>query len=89
MTISELAERIEQHIADLQEEIDLLKAVNEALAATSNGLAAAEPRLDWQTAPTQASPRRGRGGAVAKRRRKPAAVLALAHELDAALRNRP
>jgi hypothetical protein len=95
MTIPELVERIEQRLAELQQEVGRLRAADEALAATSTGSAvggpASEPRSlqrwDRQTA-SPATPRRGRGRASARRGSKPAAVLALARELDAGLRNR-
>ena len=92
MTIPELVERSERRLAELQREIDLLlEGADQGLAATSIGRrrAARAQRSGRQTVPTRASPRRGRGRAAAQRRRKPAAVLALARELDAGLRNRP
>ena len=46
MTIPELAERIEERLAELQEEIARLQAADEALAATRNTDAAAEPAAD-------------------------------------------
>ena len=91
MTIPELAERIEERLAELQQEIVRLQAADDALAATRTNAAAAQPTLD----PRRSKPRYrvsrpdSSTRAAARRASKPAAVLALARELDAGLRNSP
>ena len=67
MAIPALAARIEQRLAELQQEIDLLQAADEALATTSIEPAAADPaaetlsrqRQDREAAPTRAAVRHG------------------------------
>jgi hypothetical protein len=97
VTIPELAERIEERLGELRHEIIRLHAANEALASTRTDAAAAQPVPDLR-APARklelpmrdpGRRRRAPNEAVARRGSKPAAVLALARELDAGLRNRP
>ena len=45
MTVPELAARIEQRLAELQQEIVRLKATDDALAAARTNAVAAEPAL--------------------------------------------
>ena len=97
MTIPELAERIEGRLAALQHEIDRLQAANEALATTRADAAEAGPAADPRAPQRALEPpafdpvirARAHDQAAARRASKPAAVLALARELDAGLRNRP
>jgi len=97
MTISELAERIEQRLVELQQEIGRLRAADEALAATGTASAVVERRADPpspqhhnpQAQSARATPRREDGRRSTRHSAKPTAVLALARELDAGLRNRP
>ena len=97
MTIPELAERIEQRLAELQQETGRLQAADEALAATGTRSGVAEtgpePRSPQdeklQAGSSRATARHGRGRGSARAHPKPEAALALARELDAGLRNRP
>jgi len=96
----QLAERIEERLGELQQEIVRLKAANAALALTSTDAAAADPAArtgSYPRAPHRAQElpvpnrRRASDQAAARVASKPAAaaLVALARELDAGLRNRP
>ncbi len=97
MTIPELAERIEGRLVEMQQEIVRLQEAAEALAANRTDAVAAEPaphprsprRALELPAPDRTSRRRAPDHPAARRASKPHAVLALALELDAGLRNRP
>ena len=97
MTISELAERIEDRLSDLQLEISRLQAAEQVLAAPRPQAVAAEPAPQLRSpepgqehpAPDRTSRRYAQDHAAARRASKPDAVLALTRELDAGLRNRP
>ena len=95
VTIPELAERIEERLGELRHEIIRLQAVNEGLASTRTDAAVRSPfrarPLGRPRLPARDPGRRRRGpnDAVARRGSQPTAVLALARELDAGLRNRP
>ena len=97
MTIPELAGRIDQRVAALQQEIDRLEATKRALAQSSGRRAGTK-----QSSAPPSARRRGRraqtpSGAVRKpartpapnqRRPKPASTRSLFRELDAGLRTR-
>ena len=95
MTIPELAERIEQRLAELQQKIGRLQAADQAVAATrieaAVAVTAADPRPPQPASPRHPTepPTAAPDHAAARRASKPAAVLALTRELDAGLRNRP
>jgi hypothetical protein len=90
MTIVELADRIEERVRAVREEIARLQDARDAL--TDAGKAPAPPAI----VTTSSTPRRRAGRApaaaldqrAADRRPRPAAVVALARELDAGLRTR-
>jgi hypothetical protein len=93
MTIAELTKRIEHRLALVQQEILRLQAAADALdeAPTS---AVRSARVHGPRSGGHRSPRRGPARArpprrsAAGRKRKSAALAALARELDAGLRNR-
>ena len=97
MAMAALAERIEERLAELQQEIGRLQAAEHALAATRTQAVAAEPApqprspepAQERPAPDRVSRRRAPDHAAARPASKPAVVLALSRELDAGLRNRP
>ena len=95
MTIAELTGRIEQRLALVQQEILRLQAAADALDGAPTS-AAGSARVHGPRSGGRRSPERAPGPAVARtprrsvagRNRKPAALVSMARELDAGLRNR-
>ena len=96
MTIPELAERIDQRVAVLQQEIGRLEAARKALAQSSKGPAlttrVSEPSVRRRggraRTPTGAGRQPGRTPLPDRRGLKPAAARSLFRELDTGLRTR-
>ena len=97
MMIAELAERIDQRVATLQQKIGQLEAAKKALAQSSTRPAVTTrepepsvPRCGRRAhTPTRAGRQPGRTPAPRQRGPKPAAARSLFRELDTGLRTRP
>jgi uncharacterized small protein (DUF1192 family) len=94
MTIRELAERIDQRVAVLQQAIGRLEAAKKALAHSPGRPAVAtetsEPPLASRRGrQAHSAGRAGRDPAPVQRGAQPAAARSLFRELDAGLRTRP
>jgi len=97
MTIPELAERIDQRVAALQQEIERLEGAKRALAQSSarpagikHSSAPPSARRRGRRAHTRSGAARKSAGTIApnQRRPKPAATKSMFRELDAGLRTR-